>query len=138
MIKTTIESISRALNKFNSPIYVDNLKQGFQDNSFFIIPLSVSQTKKRWNLYEIQQSYDVQYFISSRTNAMKIAGDIVDTLQLITYEDNLPIRGKGISFEYFEGILHVFVTYNLLARTPLEGVPYMENLEIEGGVKSGG
>ena len=57
-------------------------------------------------------------------------------LRYITLPNGDLLRGLSISYEAVDGVLHFFITYNMIVTIPKE-LPTMETLEIDQHTKKG-
>ena len=154
MLNIIIEGVAAAIRQaFGSRymIYTDEVKQGFKEPCFFILPISSGYTPFLNRRAQYRSRLDIHYFPSGfNKNADRAPerspaaepfsqsenADISDVseklylvLEYIKTEWGL-IRGTSISEERVDGVLHFMVDYSVVIRREKDKDPYMEVLNI--------
>ena len=116
MVPDIIDGISIKLNDiYDVPIYGDeDIKQGFKQPCFFIAVLNPSQETRLYGRYIRRNPFDVHYFPKSRIDAENVASELYEALEHITLIDGTLLRGTEISHDVQDGVLHFFVSYNVM------------------------
>lgn len=137
MLNKIIDGISIRLNDIfeDYPIYSEQIKQGFKEPCFFILPLSPSLKQIVGSRYQRYNPFDIHFFPGDLDNigVDDVAEKLLEALEYITVEGNL-IRGMKRHYEKVDGVLHFFVEYNLHTVKPVEKIN-MEILEVSAGLK---
>lgn len=99
-----------------TPVYFDELPQGFTAPCFFIKLLNTSLDLKLWNRYEFVTDFDVVYY------PLKTPESDSDELNSVGYRLMLGMeyiearggyfRGTGLRYTVNDGVLHFFVSYH--------------------------
>lgn len=125
-INSIIEAIGIALNKEfgdDFTIYAEEIKQGFMEPCFFVSCINPTDRQFRGNSnshffaarYFRENRFCVQYFPSDPNNEREESYDkanrLFSALEEITADGDI-LRGTDMSFEYVDGILSFFVSYN--------------------------
>lgn len=128
-VNSIIEAVGDALNKEfggNYTIYAEEIKQGFETPCFFISCINPSDRQLMGNAnrhvlaarYYRENRFCIQYFPRDENNGRQESYDVAERLfgclEEITAEDDI-IRGTAMNFEYTDGILSFFVSYNFFA-----------------------
>lgn len=82
------------------------------------------------------QPFDIMYFPydeNDNQTMYNVARVAIEALEIIDVGDR-KLRGTNISYEIQDGVLHIFVNYNVLVR-PLNPEYYMETLDTDIGLK---
>ena len=115
------------------------MKQGLTEPCFFIAVLKPEQTPLLGDRAIWRNPFDIHYFPKEPgTNAelYDVATKLMYYLRYITLPDGDMLRGMSISFEAVDGVLHFFVSYNLIVNIPKE-LPTMETLTVDAKTKKG-
>lgn len=128
-VNSIIEAVGAALNKEfggNYTIYAEEIKQGFETPCFFISCINPSEKPLLGNSnshflanrYYRENRFCIQYFPvdenNGRAESYNIAERLLSCLEEVTADGDL-MRGADMSFEYTDGILSFFVSYNFFA-----------------------
>lgn len=134
-----IEGMATAIvnNLHNSGVYEDEVKQGLSDGDILINLVNVTMNQLLTHLYRGTFSFDVVYFDPSKENAYAMGDDLMGILRLIDTDDG-KIRGQNMSYRYIDDALHVYVTYIVRLKEPVEKGPLMKHLTTNAGVKTNG
>lgn len=134
-----IEGMATAIvkNLHNSGVYEDEVKQGLNDGDILINLVNVTMNQLLTHLYRGTFSFDVVYFDPSKENAYAMGDDLMGILRLIDTDDG-KIRGQNMSYRYIDDALHVYVTYIVRLKEPVEKGPLMKHLTTNAGVKTNG
>lgn len=110
-------------------IYGDSeIEQGLVPPVFFLSVLSPTRAPGLGPRYRARYPFTVCYSPAAEgANAelLDVGERLMEALEYITVEGNL-VRGVSLSYELADGVLHFFVSYNLMGR---KAVP--ETLEME-------
>ncbi len=125
-IKKIISAVSKTLfEEFGEvyTIYAEEVKQGLSEPCFFIScinpgkrqMLSNSNSHFLANRYYRDNRFCIQYFPADKNNgraeSYEAAERLLNCLEEITADGDI-IRGTDMNFEYTDGILSFFVSYN--------------------------
>lgn len=125
-INSIVEAVGTALHeKFGEKctIYAEETKQGFSTPCFFISCINPSDRQLLGNAnchylasrYYRENRFCIQYFPIDENNGRQESYDVTerlfDCLEEITVEGD-PLRGTKMNFEYVDGVLSFFVSYN--------------------------
>lgn len=126
MIQDIIKGIAIKLDaKYGKPVYDEHTKQDLVGPCFYIKLIASSEDQIIGKRYERRQPFDVHYFPESDTDPnVEIYGVIetlYDQLEYINMGTDL-IRAKGMRHEVQGGVLHFFVSYDLIVikQTPAD------------------
>ena len=136
MIRKVVEAISNALNEnfSNTEIYINEIKQGFQEPCFFIQLLNPNEKQVLGNRYKQKIDLDIMYFPKNENDnweLMEVAQKLNNILEVIKTEENDLLRGINRNFQMIDGNLHYFVTFGIFVRKVAEEDPFMEALKID-------
>ena len=136
MIRKVVEAISNALNEnfSNTEIYINEIKQGFQEPCFFIQLLNPNEKQILGNRYKQKIDLDIMYFPKNENDnweLMEVAQKLNNILEVIKTEENDLLRGINRNFQMIDGNLHYFVTFGIFVRKVAEEDPFMEELKID-------
>lgn len=118
MINKIVDGISKALNQeFGDEyeIYQNNVLQGLDEPCFFIAVLEPSKDQLLQNRFLQRNPFDVHYFPVDPDDNRDMQGTaerMLDCLEWIIPEE--PIRGTEIRWQIEDGVLHFFVSYNVV------------------------
>ena len=118
MINKIVDGISKALNQeFGDEyeIYQNNVMQGLDEPCFFIAVLEPSKDQLLQNRFLQSNPFDVHYFPVDPDDNRDMQGTaerMLDCLEWIIPEE--PIRGTEIRWQIEDGVLHFFVSYNVV------------------------
>lgn len=127
LLNEIVDGISNALySEFGSKyrIYNEQIEQGLKEPCFSILCISPTIKKGLGNRYEKNNTFCIHYFAESkkfRTECMEVFERMSDCLEYIKVSGDL-VRGLNIRAEEIteDGIMHVFVDYNIPVRKILE------------------
>lgn len=135
-INSIIEAVAAALKeKFGDKytVYAEEVKQGLNEPCFFISCINPSDRQLLGNAnrhflatrYFRENRFCIQYFPADpnngRTESYDAAEELFGCLEEITVEGS-PLRGTKMDFEYTDGILSFFVSYNFFVYKTREPV----------------
>lgn len=118
MINKIVDGISNALNQeFGDEyeIYQNNVMQGVKEPCFFIAVLEPSKEQLLQNRFLQRNPFDVHYFPKrwdDNREMQEVAERMLDCLEWIIPEE--PIHGTEIRWQIEDGVLHFFVSYNVV------------------------
>lgn len=118
MINKIVDGISNALNQeFGDEyeIYQNNVMQGLDEPCFFIAALEPSKDQLLQNRFLQRNPFDVHYFPKrwdDNREMQEAAERMLDCLEWIIPEE--PIHGTEIRWQIEDGVLHFFVSYNVV------------------------
>lgn len=118
MINKIVDGISNALNQeFGDEyeIYQNNVLQGVKEPCFFIAVLEPSKDQLLQNRFLQRNPFDVHYFPKrwdDNREMQEAAERMLDCLEWIIPEE--PIHGTEIRWQIEDGVLHFFVSYNVV------------------------
>lgn len=118
-------------------VYEDEVKQGLNDGDILINLVNVALDQLLTHLYKGIFVFDVVYFDSSKAKAYDMGDTLFNSLHLIDTDDGM-VRGQNMSYRYIDDALHVYVTYIVRLREPVEKEPLMKHLTMKAGVKENG
>ena len=123
MLSKVVSAISNTLEKTfpKVEIYVNKIKQGFEEPCFFIQLLNPNEKQVLGNRYKQKIDLDIQYFPKNED----------DTLELIKTEEGDLLRGLDRNSQFIDGNLHYFVTFKPFVRKVGEEEPFMEELKTD-------
>lgn len=125
-VNLIIEAIAAALNgEFGEEyaVYAEEVKQGLSEPCFFISCINPSDRQLMGNAnrhflaarYYRENRFCIQYFSLDENNGRRESYDkaerLFGCLEEITADGDI-IRGTDMNFEYTDGILSFFVSYN--------------------------
>ncbi len=140
MINEIITGISLKLNEHFGDgyrIYKNDVKQGLKEPCFFIAVLAPSRTDRLGERWRMDIPFDVQYIPKAEGDNAELyeAGStLMDILSIITLPDGSSYRGRDISCEIVDSVLHVFVTYTAWLKRIADEVK-MNKLDQDIGIK---
>ena len=118
MINKIVDGISNALNQEfvdEYEIYQNNVLQGVKEPCFFIAVLEPSKDQLLQNRFLQRNPFDVHYFPKrwdDNREMQEAAERMLDCLEWIIPEE--PIHGTEIRWQIEDGVLHFFVSYNVV------------------------
>jgi len=139
----TIAGISNKLYSLfgeNYKIYTEEIKQDLKKPCFYIVNLSVRNRVSLGLRYNHEQSFDIHFFpgkSGSQSEMSEIADKLMTNLTFIQVQDKSYLYGSNINSQIVEDVLHVFVNYDVPMKIVKTDNEYMNNLEINGGMKYG-
>ena len=125
-MNSIIEAVGAALHaEFGEDctVYAEESKQGLETPCFFISCINPSDRQLMGNAnchflasrYYRENRFCIQYFPHDKNNGRQESYDVTerlfDCLEEINVDDNL-LRGTTMQFEYVNGVLSFFVSYN--------------------------
>ncbi|HWQ76949.1 MAG TPA: hypothetical protein VN441_16705 [Syntrophomonas sp.] len=136
MINDLVVGISRKLGElFDYSIYSEDVSQELTPPCFYVRLLQPMLKQYMGLRFYITGSFDIQFFPEQNGTEQSQCQAVADRLILemsyitVTIDDmDLTCRGKGISLEIVDGVLHFFVQYSLKMRKEVAGNEIMENL----------
>lgn len=118
MVNKIVEGIANALyREFGDryPIYQNNVLQGLDEPCFFIASLETSKEQFLQNRFLQRNPFDVHYFPQDATDNQEMqdaAERMLGCLEWIQLD--MPLRGTDIHWQIEDGVLHFFVSYNII------------------------
>lgn len=139
MLNKIIDAISIKLNQVfgdTVEIYTDQVKQGFEEPCFFIALLNSSQEQIIGARYHRESLFDIHYFPAGDNREINDVADmLLEEMEYLDVAGDL-VRGTGMHHEVVDGVLHFFVSYNLIVRKDAAAVfEPMESVAIDTTVK---
>lgn len=140
MLNDIITGIAKALGTaFGSEyrVYKNDVKQGLTEPCFFIAALKPEQTPLLGERAIWRSPFDVHFFPKApgtNEELYNAAQRLMYCLRYITLPNGDLLRGRSISYEAVDGVLHFFVSYNMIVDIPKE-LPIMETLDIDANPK---
>lgn len=140
MINEIITGISLKLNEYFGDgyrIYKNDVKQGLKEPCFFIAVIAPSRTDQLGERWRMDIPFDVQYIPKAEGDNAElydVEGTLMDILSHITLPDGSSYRGRNISCEIVDSVLHVFVTYTAWLKHIADEVK-MNKLDQDIGIK---
>lgn len=116
-------------------IYGEPIAQGFEEPCFYVKLLEASHEKAVGRRYVRTHSFDVHYFDATNAALHARAEELYDCLEHITTQAGALLRGRGMSHEIVDGVLHFFVQYDVHVMRERPAAPLMRQLEQEGYLK---
>ncbi|MDP4152886.1 MAG: hypothetical protein Q8865_05510 [Bacillota bacterium] len=120
MVNKIIDGISVKLNRTFGDgfrIYSSPVEQGFNEPCFFIMPLTPSQSPLIGNRFLRQHPFDIHYFPADKNDYGDMnekGGDMYAALEYITLLDGSAVRGTAMKYEIVDGVLHFFVSFDMI------------------------
>ncbi len=111
-------------------------EQGLETPCFYIHLLKATDEPYPSDIKNRVQPFDIMYFPydeNDNQTMYNVARVAIEALEIIDVGDR-KLRGTNISYEIQDGVLHIFVNYNVLVR-PLKPEYYMETLDTDIGLK---
>lgn len=142
MLNDIITGIAKALGAIFGPgyrVYKNDVKQGLTEPCFFIATLKPDQKPLLGERSICHYPFDIHFFPKepgTNEELYDTAERLAFGLRYITLPNGDMLRGLSVSYEAVDGVLHFFVTYNMIAVIPKE-LPSMETLEIDQHTKKG-
>lgn len=119
MVTDIVNGISVKLNKTfgdDFTIYAKNTEQGLKEPCFFIKLLTVLNTPFIGKRKRRDFPFDIHFFPVDDTDneaIMAIGEKMADSMEFITLLNGDVMRGKDITFEIIDGVLHFNITYSV-------------------------
>ncbi|MGN0472207.1 MAG: DUF6838 family protein [Lachnospiraceae bacterium] len=119
MINDITNGISTKLNSVfgdGYTVYSSNVEQGLEEPCFFIKLLKPISTHFLGKRKKIEYPFDVHYFPeddSDNDGMYEVGERLSDELEYIDLLNGDIVRGKDISFEIIDRVLHFSVTYTV-------------------------
>lgn len=142
MLNDIITGIAKALGAtFGSEyrVYKNDVQQGLTEPCFFVSTLKPEQTQLLGDRAIWRNPFDILFFPrepSTNEELYNVATRLMYGLRYITLPDGDLLRGRSISYQVIDGVLHFFVTYNMIVTIPRE-LPIMETLDTDVNPKKG-
>ncbi|MCM1297134.1 MAG: hypothetical protein NC311_16460 [Muribaculaceae bacterium] len=142
MLNDIITGIAKALGTgfgLDYRVYKNDVKQGLTEPCFFIAVLKPEQTPLLGDRAIWRNPFDIHYFPKepgTNEELYNVATKLMYYLRYITLPDGDMLRGMSISYEAVDGVLHFFVSYNMIVNIPKE-LPNMETLTVDAKTKKG-
>mgnify|MGYP001103703448 CR=1 FL=1 len=144
MVNEIVAGVSRKLSETFGDgyrIYQNDVSQGLSEPCFFLAVLSPSHTPYLGRRRKITVPLDVHFFPEDGGDNREMArvGDLLfSALEFISTTDGVDsFRGREMSYEIQEGVLHFFVTYAVILNEIREEET-METLSLKEGTEYGG
>lgn len=121
MINDLVDGITRKIDELYQGKHLirrDGLEQGSEDGMFFIKPLNIQPKEQLDYRKHIRCSFDVLYFPEVVDDGELFDNldkkfDLLIALRYIDLLDGSRKLGKDMSAQIIDGVLHVFVSYDL-------------------------
>lgn len=127
-----IRAIKKEFPKMS--IYKEKQQQGFKSPCFFVRYLDMEQEKETLAITKRTYLVNVRYMSSdSLTHIDEIADRLLHLLQS-PQDDHVLLRARSLKCSVQEGVLQVFVEYDLRLKENKEKIP-MKELQTKEGVK---
>jgi len=142
MVEDLIGGVSaKLLSEFEHPIYADEaVPQGLLEPCFFISFIEAAVSPLIGMRSRLRVPLDIAYFPSvsgSYAEMWGIGMRLLSLLQVVEMSDGSFVRGRNLSFEISDGILHVYVLY-VLHLISVEESDIMEEQSYINGVQQKG
>nr|DAW58372.1 MAG TPA: tail completion protein [Caudoviricetes sp.] len=136
MLSRVVSAISNTLEKTfpEVEIYVNKIKQGFEEPCFFIQLLNPNEKQVLGNRYKQKIDLDIQYFPKNEDDnweLMEMAQKLNNILEVIKTEEGDLLRGLDRNSQFIDGKLHYFITFKPFVRKVGEEEPFMEELKTD-------
>lgn len=144
MIEVTVNSIRSgviiALSELfpTMEIYGEANREGFEAPCFFVKLLTSAQDQELDRRYRRSYSFDIHFFPASpdyNEEAHEMAENLYDRLRQVNI-DGVTYRGKGMTHEIVDGVLHFFVDFNFFVYVEKQPEIKMQTLKQEGYLKN--
>lgn len=141
MVNDIINGIAEKLGEMfpDAPIYRDEIKQGFTEPCFFILPIMTTQVPEMGNRFRRRHTINVHYFPTQAGGTEEmygVASALLAGLDYIKAGGDL-IRAEKMEHTAHDGVLHFMVDYDLFMFKEKEPAPLMLTLKQKGWVKNG-
>lgn len=142
MLNDIITGIAKALGTTFGPdyrVYKNDVKQGLTEPCFFIATLKPDQKPLLGDRAIWHNPFDIHFFPKepgTNEELYNVAEQLMFGLRYITLPNGDLLRGLSISYEVVDGVLHFFVTYNMIVNI-LKELPVMETLGTDINTKKG-
>lgn len=136
MLNEIIKGVARRLNAAfgdEYTIYQNGVRQGWQEPCFFIGVLQPEQLPLLGGRARRRNPLVVQYFPQAAGDNAELLDTAERLLLELTYirlANGDCLRGTGMRYEIADGVLHFFVSYNMLVEQTQAQVN-MEDLTVE-------
>ncbi len=140
MVNDITNGISIKLNSIHGDghkIYDSNIRQELEPPCFFIKLIKVINTPFLGSRKKREYLFDVHYFLANDadTEYMNAVGDtLMEGLEYITLTNGDILRGKDMSYEVIDGVLHFNITYQVVLINMEKDDP-MDQYGLEVGIK---
>lgn len=121
----------------NYNIYTESIEQGLDVPCFLITNIVHTHNAKLCNRYQDNNSFMVQYFPLSNTDALYEIHDVVSRLENVLEwisVDTSKVRGTNMESKVDNGVLNFQVDYNVRSVKRTEEEERMNNLKYKGVV----
>lgn len=120
-------------------IYKENVEQGLKEPCFFIDIVSVDRKQIIGNRYYSNNAFDICYFPigeEKKADMLDVANVLYDDLEYVSLANGDLLKGTKMNAEIVDGILHFFVSYNLILQKETELAEDMEFLDVRTAINS--
>lgn len=139
MLSKVVSAISNTLEKKfpEAEIYVNKIKQGFEEPCFFIDLLNPSEKQIIGNRYLRSYLFDIVYFPKKKSSEeiFEVLDKLYSVLEYIELDDSTLIRGNDRNSREEDKVLHFFVAYEMFIYKLDEEKPKMKKLDVNNGLK---
>lgn len=139
MLSRVVSAISNTLEKTfpEVEIYVNKIKQGFEEPCFFIDLLNPGEKQIIGNRYLRSYLFDIVYFPKKKSSEeiFEVLDKLYSVLEYIELDDSTLIRGIDRNSRGEDKVLHFFVTYEMFIYKLDEEKPKMKKLDVNNGLK---
>lgn len=136
MIKNLFEAIAISIkDMFDSPLLmIEDIEQNLTPPCFVLQQLGTDYRPHPTGGRRIDIPVDVLYFpaddTAPREECMHTQFKLFQALERVTGKDGTGYRGRSISADYVDGVLHTYATYSMWIRED-EDISTMESLSEE-------
>lgn len=117
-------------------IYKNDIRQGFKEPCFFVLPVAPSREQELGSREHRTYPFDIVYTpkVSSRDELYAVAELLMRNLCIIEAGKLGLLRGKELSYEVIDGQLHFLVSYDFSLVAVGQTDEFMENLDLRGDI----
>ena len=138
MLSRVVSAISNTLEKTfpEVEIYVNKIKQGFEEPCFFIDLLNPGEKQIIGNRYLRSYLFDIVYCPKKKSSEeiFEVLDKLYSVLEYIELDDSTLIRGIDRNSREEDKVLHFFVTYEMFIYKLDEEKPKMKKLDVNNGL----
>ncbi len=141
MIDIFLKSIAKTIyDEFKINVYINKLKQGFEEPCFFIRELNISQEYGFNNRRKRNHLISITYFPKCETiKELNYTADLLyEILENVKFGDTKrKVRAASMKHVIDDDVLVFTISYSFHIAKKTEKI-YMKNLKYKGGIKNGG
>lgn len=136
MVEDIIAGIAKALKQaVDCPVYAEEaVPQDREGPAFFIDFLGCTETPRVYPRAYRSQPFDIHFFPVNGANRMamhQVAESLYPLLLFVEGESGDKYHGTKLRHEIVDGVLHLFVNYNVHVMYSAPQEPGMEEIRIE-------